>query len=303
MATLRSATVRTRMLRHRQLNACIQFGSEYRLPSRVQYATYDDATIQQLWREYPYEWMQCVPAAELHQMIDRQRKIFAGAVRCCLSNHWAAASAMADYGIPRERVVVTGEAAPPLQVRHAHDWSVPRFLFVGKDWTRKNGEGVMRAFARVLEERPEAELDVVGGHPRLDFPHVSGHGMLAADDPAAQARLDNLFARATCLVVPSLLEPAARVFAQALQAGIPSIGGTAGGSATIIGDAGLVVDGTDGCALTRAMLHMCDQHVLMAYAASARDRASLFTWRAVAERVVRALDLPGLDVSNFAVGL
>jgi glycosyltransferase involved in cell wall biosynthesis len=303
MAALRSATVRARMLRHLQLTACVQFGSEYRLPAGVRYVTYDDATIRQLWREYPYPWMAAVPADELRRMIARQQRIFARAERCCLASHWAAQSATADYGIARERIVVTGEGANPLAATPERDWRTPRFLFAGADWERKNGAGVMRAFARVLEAQPQVQLDVVGGHPRLDAPNVIGHGFLALDDPAAQARFDDLFARATCLVLPSLLEPAGCVFAQALQAGLPSIGGTAGGSSTIIGDAGLVVDGTDERALIAAMLEMSDERSLASYAAAARARAPLFTWRAVAERVMRALALPGLDVDGFADGL
>ncbi|MDQ6776135.1 MAG: glycosyltransferase [Actinomycetota bacterium] len=303
MAALRSGAVAARLVPDRDLRQCVQFGSEYRLPARVRYVTYDDATIVQLSRAYPYPWMRSVPADELDRMIARQQRIFAGAECCCLSNHWAAVSATEDYGVPPERIVVTGEGATPVVPLPERDWSAPRFLFVGKEWERKNGAGLLRAFARVFEQRPEAQLDVVGGHPRLDEPGVVGHGFLPAGDPAAQARLHELFARATCLVVPSLLEPGGCVFAQALQAGLPSIGGAAGGAATIIGDAGLLVDGSDERALLTAMLELCDERSLQSFAAAARSRAALFTWRAVAERVLRALAPANVDVGGFAVPL
>jgi len=303
MSALRSGTVAARLLPHRDLRLCVQFGSEYHLPARVRYVTYDDATIAQLSRAYPYPWMRSVPANELDGMIARQRRIFTNAERCCLSNHWAAASAMTDYGVPPERIVVTGEGANPVAPAPERDWSTPRFLFVGKEWERKNGAGLLRAFARVFEQHPDAQLDVVGDHPRLDAPGVVEHGFLAADDPAAQARLADLFLRATCLTVPSLLEPGGCVFAQALQAGLPSIAGAAGGASTIVGDAGLLIDGTDDRALFGAMLQMCDERSLASFACAARARAHLFTWRAVAERVLRALAPANFDFGAFALSL
>lgn len=304
MAALRSSAVRARLLGHGEVAMCVQFGSEYRLPARIRYVTYDDATVAQLSREYDYPWMAAVPANELQRMIGRQARIFSRAHRCCVTNHWAADSATADYGVPRERIIVTGQGAEPRPAgSDARDWSTPRFLFVGKDWQRKNGHQVLRAFAHVRAQRPDARLDVVGGHPRLDAPGVTGHGLLSQSDPVAQARLDDLFSSATCFVMPSLLEPSACVFAEALQAGIPSIGGTAGGSSTIVGDAGRMVDGRDERAVTAAMLELCDEHALASCAAAARARAPLFTWRAVGERVLRALAPPGLDVAEFAAGL
>src|SRR5207248_10738046 len=116
------------------------------------------------------------------------------------------------------------------------DFSAPRFLFVGKDFERKNGPLVVDAFGEVRARWPDATLDVVGRHPRLDHEGVSGHGFLSLDRADHAERLRGLFERATCFVMPSLAEPAGYVFAEALSAGIGSIGTRNGGSATIIGD-------------------------------------------------------------------
>ena len=83
--------------------------------------------------------------------------------------HWAADSIVADCHVPRERVHVIGigrnhVVAPALD----RDWDRPRFLFIGRDWKRKNGDAVVRAFREVRAKVPAAQLALVGGHPRID---------------------------------------------------------------------------------------------------------------------------------------
>ena len=291
MTALRSTVVRRR-LHGRQWSRTIQFGSEYRLPVGIDYVTLDDATIVQLKRSYPYEWMQSVPEPLLRRMMARQRAIFRGARSCCMLNRWAGESAVADYGVDPARVHVVGAGTNREIVSKPRDWETPRFLFVGKDFQRKNGSGVVAAFAEARARHPNAELHVVGNHPRLDEPGVHAHGPLRLDRPEETAELNRMFARATCLVMPSWLEPTGYVHAEALAAGIGSIGTRAGGVETVIGDAGVTVWPDDRDALVAEMLRFCEPDVMAEYGRRAHERAPLFTWRAVAERVLRALELP-----------
>ena len=153
---------------------------------------------------------------------------------------------MADYGIAREKVHVVGIGRNhDVPVPEQRDWETPRFLFVGFDWTRKNGPMMVDAFAEVRREHPAAELHVVGGHPPLDAPGVTGHGLMSLGNPHDTEILGQLYRRATCFVLVSLHEPSATAYAEAAGAGLPSIGTTNGGSATIIGPGGVLVDPTD----------------------------------------------------------
>jgi glycosyltransferase involved in cell wall biosynthesis len=283
--------------------AAISFGSEFRLPPGTAYVTLDDATIVQLRRAFPYEWMQAAGDRVLLRMIARQRHVYRRARGCCFVTHWAARSAIEDYGVPASRVHVVG-CGPNRALRPVgRDWSIPRFLFVGKDFGRKNGPLVLNAFAAVRQRHPRATLDLVGRHPRVEQDGVSGHGFLSLDRPEQAARVDALFDRATCFVMPSRAEPAGYVFAEALAAGIGSIGTRNGGSETIIGDAGTTVDPADGSALTEQMLRFCDPGQAAAFGAAARMRAPRFTWRATAERVIRALGLPGFSPDDLSEAL
>ena len=138
------------------------------------------------------------------------------------------------------------------------DWHTPRYLFVGKDWDRKNGAAVVRAFRRLRRDIPEAELHLEGLHPPVDEEGVTGHGRLNFDSPEGNAQLRSLFARATCFVVPSKIEPFGIVYIEAAAAGLPSIGTSVGGTATSIGDGGITVDPRDDAALYEAMCRLAD---------------------------------------------
>ena len=299
MTAIRSAIVARHLRAVQPIERVLQFGSEYRLPAGTDYVTLDDATIVQLHRAYPYHWMRSVSPQALRRMIARQQQIFRGARACCVLNAWAAASAIEDYGVPEERVHVVGTGPNREPERAPRAWDIPRFLFVGKDFERKNGGRVIASFRTVREQQPDATLDVVGEHPPIDAAGVIAHGPLRLDDRGESAKLSGLFARATCLVMPSRVEPTGNVHAEALAAGIGSIGTTRGGVSTVIGDAGVLVDPDDGAALTEAMLRFCDSFTMAEFGRRAERRAPLFTWRAVAERVIRALELPDVTAEEL----
>jgi glycosyltransferase involved in cell wall biosynthesis len=159
---------------------------------------------------------------------------------------------------------------------------------------------VLSAFSRVRERQPEARLDVVGGHPRLDVSGVVGHGPLSRTDPAERELVAALYRSATAFVMPSLHEPAGIVYVEAGAAGVPSIGSTDGGAATMIGPGGRVVDPRDPDQIYAAMLELADPQTAQRLGDLARRHASLFTWRQVAERLIRALAIPGVDPGALA---
>jgi glycosyltransferase involved in cell wall biosynthesis len=221
--------------------------------------------------------------------------------RCVLSS-WAADAMVEADGFPRESTHVVGagrnaDIEPPPD----RDWSTPRFLFVGNDWERKNGEAVLHAFQRLRAAHPTAQLDVVGGHPPIDMEGVTAHGRVDVHQREGKARLEHLFSRATCFVMPSWIEPLGIVYVEAAAAGIPSIGTAVGGTATAIGDAGIRVDPADPGALVEAMTWLADPGRTRALGQKALARSKHFTWRRVAERLVRATGLApeGLELAEF----
>jgi glycosyltransferase involved in cell wall biosynthesis len=275
--------------------------------TRGRYTTFHDTSPAQLLEGglelaasfgYPY-----ATKRQLEWVVRRQVALYKGAYAVCVSSRWAADSIVRDHGIAARKVHVVGNGrnadAPPPADR---DWSTPRFLFIGRHWKRKNGDAVVRAFARVRMEFPDARLDIVGGHPPLDVEGVTGHGHVAVSQPEGRARIEGLFSAATCFVVPSLLEPFGLVYVEAAAAGIASIGTTNGGTSDSIGEGGILVDPHDDEAIYKAMLEMCDPDRARRLGEVARERAPLFTWPAFGQRILRSLDLrpiPGVTLPDF----
>jgi glycosyltransferase involved in cell wall biosynthesis len=296
----RARAARFRAKRAAPIDGVIQFGVAFDLPAAIPAVTLEDATFRQVREGHPWWWMEQQPASVL-DLIERQIQArYVQARACTFMSHWAAASAIRDYGLPAGKVCVVGVGrnhVPPCPDR---DWSSPRALFVGMGWERKNGDAVLRAFARLREQRPDARLDVVGDHPRLDMQGVHGHGRLSLADPAQCHRLEELFAAATFFVMPTIEEAAGIAYAEAQAAGIASIATSSGGSATIVGNGGIIVDPHDHDAIADAMCRLAEPEVAARLGALARERAPLFTWRAVAERLLRALAPAGIDVEHLA---
>jgi glycosyltransferase involved in cell wall biosynthesis len=289
LAWIRSRAAQRSAHLHRPLDGAIQFGTDFRLPHDLPFITYDDQTVAQAARSYPYPWASNLSPRELDYVTRRQRSILQAARVCAAASEWAATSIVEDYGIDPQRVVVVGVGASHRAPPASKDWSTPRFLFVGKDWTRKNGDAVVRAFAELRQSHPQATLDLAGcdSDPKIDG--VSSNGFLDPVSPAARERLQQLYSRATCFVMPSRHEPSAISYVEAASAGVGSIGTTSGGSSTLIGDGGVLVDPHDPSALLGAMRAFADPQTAERFGTIARERSDQFSWESVTRRLVGVL--------------
>lgn len=300
LAAMMSEVAKRRLGACAPLDGLIQLGTGYSVTTTVPIVTLEDMTVVQAREAGSAAW-RAMPARAVAARVARQRDAYQRARACCATTHWAAASIIADYGIPPEKVHVVGVGRnlDPGGAAVAHDWSPPKFLFVGLDWERKNGPRVLAAFARLRADVPDARLDVVGTHPPLQADGVVGHGVLRLDDESDRNRLAELFAGATCFVMPSLHEPSAHTYVEASAWAIPSIVTSNGGSAELVGDGGIVVDPLDDDGLLETMRALCDPATAARLGGLAQRRSSLFTSRAMAGRLLRALDLPSIRTKEL----
>lgn len=247
--------------------------------------------IQSLRGHFP-EW-DAQPLQRVARLAQRQARRHRSAHRVAFLTAWAAEAAIRDYGLDRKRVGVIGVGSRfPSSPSPDRDWSVPRFLFVGKDWNRKNGPLVLRAFRSLREDVPAAELHLVGGHPSISEPGVFTYGVLGSDqDP----KLLGLYRSCTAFVLPSALEPAGLAYAEACSQGLPSIATVHGGAGDVVGDAGLLVDPTVPGAVLAAMRELAREDRLLELAGRAAKRSSLLTWESVAERLVTLAGWAAVD--------
>ncbi|WP_299576132.1 glycosyltransferase family 4 protein [uncultured Williamsia sp.] len=283
----RSLAARARTVR-RDVTGVIALGSGYTVGIDVPYVIYDDMTVKQAI-DLGYPAWRAMRETDRQYRLRQQVSVYSRAVKCCMTTQWAADSVVSDYGIPESKVVVVGAGTHEERRNKARDWSTPRFLFVGKDWQRKNGPRVVRAFGSVRDRFPDATLDVVGGHPVLDEPGVRTHGMLSRDDAGDRATLAGLYEKATCFVMPSIHEPGGVVLVEAAASGVGCIAGSRGGSRDFVGDGGLVVDPFDDAQIVASMERFADPEFAASHGSAAFTRSAHFTWPRVAERLLHAL--------------
>jgi hypothetical protein len=282
-----------------RIDGAVAIGSGYSLSAKLPTVTFEDMTVAQALAQ-PGPTYAGLSEAASRRWRRRQGRNYRSSRGCCVASHWALQSIRDDYGVDGSKIHVVGfgRNAEPRTIER--DWSKPHFLFIGIDWERKRGPAVVAALSEVRRRFPQATLDLVGGHPEIEAPGVIGHGVLSLGTVDGRKRHAALLEQATCMVLPSSYEPFGIAYLDAGAAGVPSIGTTAGGAADAVGPGGVLVDPDDQDALIRAMLELADPATARGLGEKASAHSALFTWQAVAERLLRALRLPGVDQSRLA---
>lgn len=167
------------------------------------------------------------------------------------------------------------------------DPSVPYVLALGALDPRKNGETLMRAFARVHEVRPDVELRIVGiERPEAyKLPFSQRPAWLHLLGFVPRATLIALLQAASLFVYPSLYEGFGLPPIQAMACGIPVIVSDHPAMAEVIGNAAVRVPATDDSALAEAIRRLLfdkREHSRLVHAGLAR--AAHCTWRETAAR-------------------
>lgn len=266
----------------------IQLGTGYAV-GKQNFVTYEDMTIPQAIKNGWGEGWNKLTENHVKLRSELQKDQYRAASHVYMATTWAKESVCNDYGISPHKVTAIGIGQNQIQksgISLHKDWSTPRFLFVGKDWERKNGSLVLKCFQALKEEFSEAELYLVGAHPLVEETGVIGCGELNLNNPHHQEKLSRLFQQATCLVVPSRFEPAGIVYVEAASYGIPSIGTQCGGASDLIGDGGVTVDPNDTDSLLSQMRKLCDPAIAQELGEKAKNHSQNFTWDAVARRLI-----------------
>jgi glycosyltransferase involved in cell wall biosynthesis len=183
---------------------------------------------------------------------DAAEKLESQALRRCsllvYSSDWAARSAIAHYGIAKDRVTVLPSGANfgaentranVLRWIERRSRDNLRLLFIGKEWRRKGGDIAFETMRLLSGSGYRASLDIVGCLPPPNVaahPEVRLHGQLSIARPEQRAKLTSLFAQAHFLLVPTRAEAFGMVFCEANAFGLPAIATATGGTRTIIRD-------------------------------------------------------------------
>lgn len=207
------------------------------------------------------------------------------------------------YGVSPSRQAVVSEGIDLEAWRHLPEperrREGPVILSVARQYPRKNTATLLRAFARVREERPDAVLRVVGGGPELDRLRrlagrlgIDGATSLEGEMPERE-RVQRAYAGADLFCLPSLQEGFGIVFLEAMAAGLPVVAGEVAAVPEVVeaGSSGLLVDPRDPDALAGALLHLLeDPDLRRSMGRAGRERVRAYSWPRVAARFLAAVE-------------
>jgi glycosyltransferase involved in cell wall biosynthesis len=113
----------------------------------------------------------------------------------------------------------------------------PRFICVGTICLRKGHQYLFRAFEKVREQLPDAELIVVGSYKNdFDKERPKWEGKFTHIPSLPHAELSELLRNCTAFVMPSCEEGFARVLIEAMACGLPIIASHESGASTFVKD-------------------------------------------------------------------
>lgn len=234
-----------------------------------------------------------------HREIRRDYPRLAGpharrASRVIVPSQYTAADVVEHLRVPRQRIVVCPPGIPdwrePVSARFAHDGYV---LFMGTLEARKNLDGLLQAYGRLLARHASAPRLVLAGAAgpegqrwldTIRRPPFAGHveylGYVSEPDR------QRVYAGARVLVLPSYEEGFGMPVLEAMSLGIPVIAARRGAMPELVGDAGLLIVPEDAESIVDALSRvLTDDHVAETIGWRGFQRSRQFRWEHTARAI------------------
>jgi glycosyltransferase involved in cell wall biosynthesis len=194
------------------------------------------------------------------------------------------------YKVDPEKVLVVGAGINyGSWPKHPKKYDSQMLLFVGKDFVRKGGPGLLEALDLVRRQIPEAHLTIAGPKEPVRRDGVQFLGRV--ND---RKRLQQLYTKATLFVMPSIYEPWGNVYTEAMAHKLPCIGTHVGGVPDIIvdGETGYLVPPNQPQILADRILRLLRNPDMAREMGERGYRRAMqeFTWDRVVERMQPHLD-------------
>ncbi|MBL1215445.1 MAG: glycosyltransferase family 4 protein [Ignavibacteriae bacterium] len=205
-------------------------------------------------------------------------------------------SLVEDYLCPEDRVAIVGVGG---SVSLADNWEPinnnyknKTIIFVGRDWNRKGGPELIRAFKKVLLTHPDAKLIIAGASPKIEIGNCEILGDISLEELSIQ------YSRSSIFCLPTKREPFGIVFLDAMMHKLPVVATRIAALPDLIieNENGLLVEPGDVEQLTKSLIYLLDYPELCKrFGENAHNFVkNNYTWEKVGERL-RENILPFLD--------
>ncbi|MEX2273452.1 MAG: glycosyltransferase family 1 protein [Vicinamibacterales bacterium] len=194
------------------------------------------------------------------------------------------------------RIVLCPGGAPEWAAAVRQDVPKRHVLFLGTLEARKNLDGLLDAWTKVIAAAPDVPPLVIAGRPTADAAAASARmqqaplsGHVRHLGYVSNAEREALYRDAAVLVVPSLHEGFGLTALEAMAAGVPVVASHRGSLPELVGDAALLVDPLDADAIARALLTvLSDPDVRARLSTAGRRRAAAYSWAESARGLIAA---------------
>lgn len=218
-----------------------------------------------------------------------EKQVYSNASLILTMSSFVKDSLIVDYGIEPHKIAVVG-AGPNVEIQPGpwhKRFDTRTVLFVGKDFRRKGGDVLLKAFELVKEEIKDAKL-VIAGESR-----ESKEGDVLFKGLVEPAQIGQLYSQASCFVLPSFWEPFGISFLEAMAYKLPCVGTDTEAMPEIIkkGETGLLVSVGDAYKLAESIISVLrDESVARQMGeAGYRRIQTYFNWDGVGDRVIEAI--------------
>lgn len=247
-----------------------------------------DFTMKIAEREYP-PWVQFLSKEDKKRWLKLETESYRNATMVFTSSNHTRDSMINDYGVNEEKVVTVYEGANIKELpTFEKDYSKKTILFIGKDFDRKGGSTLVRAFKEVKKEIRDAKLIIAGSTPFINGKDITVKGYISRNE------LLQLYKDASVFAMPSICEPFGIVFLEAMAYKTPCIGTTIDAMPEIIEDGrtGFLVPPGDYKQLAdKLMLLLEDENLMKRMGEQGRKRVEkYFTWDLVVDRMTEQFE-------------
>ena len=258
-------------------------------------------TDSPLWRRVWYTispYHRCALAIEKRQMASSgHRKIIA-------ISGTGKREFIEEYGLPEEDVTIIYNGVDverfhprnraPYGTKTRESLGIPTtsqvVLFVGTGFRRKGVGRLLRLWTQ--QGAPDAYLVIVGNDAKLSYYRkVWNHSRICFAGP--QTRVEEFYAAADLLVLPSVQEAFGNVVLEALASGVPVVtSGDVGGAESLDGELrqGIVVDFDDPEEFKQKILWGLDPERWPVLSQLARQLAERYSWETYLDRLEQQFD-------------